>query len=160
MSASFILGVDPGLNGAIGVVSTEGGLLEVIDMPTVEVKVGKSTKRRISPELLAHELRPWAMAEAAYVEAVAASPQMGVSSAFAFGEALGILKGALAALQIPVVMVPPAKWKRDLKLNASKDGSRAKAVALWPDMAGEFRRAKDADRAEAALLAEWGRLFG
>ena len=38
-----------------------------------------------------------------------------------------------------------------------KDSSRARALELWPERAELFKRKKDADRAEAALLAEWGR---
>jgi len=53
-------------------------------------------------------------------------------------------------------LVPPAKWKRDMQLNASKDGSRAKAIQLWPAQAGEFKRVKDDGRAEACLIAKWG----
>lgn len=125
-------------------------------MPTLEVKVGKSTKTRISPELLAHELRSWYDVRTCYMEAVSSSPQMGVSSAFAFGEGFGIVKGVLAALGVPLVLVPPAKWKRDLGLNQSKDGSRAKAIARWPGHSNEFKRVKDDGRAEAALIASWG----
>jgi crossover junction endodeoxyribonuclease RuvC len=155
---SFIIGIDPGNNGAVAIVDAKGGLIEVWPMPTLEVKVGKATKTRISPELLSEELRNLDDVRAAYIEAVASSPQMGVSSAFAFGEGFGIVKGVLAALQIPVVLVPPAKWKRDMSLNASKDGSRAKAIAKWPQHAAEFKRVKDDGKAEAALIAEWGRM--
>jgi Holliday junction resolvasome RuvABC endonuclease subunit len=153
----YILGVDPGIHGAVAVLTQDGQLVEVFDMPTMEVKVGKATKNRISPELLVAELRGRAeYTAAAYIEAVSASPQMGVTSSFAFGEALGIIKGVLAAMNIPVRMVPPAKWKRDMNLNASKDGSRAKAIALWPAQAAEFKRVRDDGRAESALIAAWG----
>lgn len=152
----FVLGIDPGNKGAIAVLSHRGELIEVWDMPTLEIKVGKATKTRISPELLTQELRNWDDVKVAYMEAVSSSPQMGVSSAFAFGEGFGIVKGVLAALGIPVVLVPPAKWKRDMGLNTSKDGSRAKAIAKWPSHAGEFKLVKHDGRAEAALIAAWG----
>ena len=152
----YLLGIDPGLDGAIAILNKNGELIEVFDMPTVEVKVGKSMKRRVSPELLTSELRgKWEMVDAAWVEQVASSPQMGVSSAFSFGESYGILKGVLAAMHIPCHTVLPGVWKRDLKLNASKDGSRAKAIQLWPAHAGEFKRVKDDGRAESALIAHW-----
>lgn len=153
---SYILGCDPGLKGAIAVLTDKGDLVEVWDMPTLEVKVGKATKTRISAELLAEELRNWDDVRACYLEAVTSSPQMGVTSAFAFGEGFGIVKGVLAALQIPMVLVPPAKWKRDMGLNQSKDGSRAKAIAKWPAQAGEFKLVKHDGRAEAALIGAWG----
>jgi crossover junction endodeoxyribonuclease RuvC len=152
------MGIDPGLNGAVAILD-DAGLVEVWDIPTVEIKIGSSFKRRLAVEVLASEIGNWSSAEVCFMEAVGASPQMGVTSAFAFGEGFGVLKGILAAHRIPLVLVPPAKWKRDLKLNAAKDGSRAKAMQLWPGHAQEFKRVKDADRAEAALLAEWGRRF-
>lgn len=153
---SFIIGIDPGNKGAIAIIKSTGELVEVWDMPTLEIKVGKATKTRISAEMLAHEVRQWEGIRHAYIEAVSSSPQMGVSSAFAFGEGFGVVKGVLAALGIPVTLVPPAKWKRDMGLNTSKDGSRAKAIAKWPSHAGEFKRAKDDGRAESALIALWG----
>ena len=154
---TYTLGIDPGNKGAIAILDDKGNLVEVWDMPTLEIKVGKATKTRISAELLAEELRNWSDVKCAYMEAVASSPQMGVSSAFAFGEGFGIVKGVLAALGIPVALVQPAKWKRDMKLNSSKDGSRVMAIAKWPDKAAEFKRVRDDGRAEAALIAYWGR---
>ena len=157
---NYIIGIDPGAHGAIAILTRKGELVEVWDMPTVDVKVGKTLKRRVSPELLTQELRgQWEMVDAAFVEQVASSPQMGVSSAFAFGESFGIVKGVLAAMHIPCHTVLPAVWKRALKLNASKDGSRIKAIEMWPQHAAEFKRVRDSDRAEAALIADWGRRF-
>ena len=153
---SYVMGIDPGAKGAIAILTDTGSLVEVWDMPTLEIKVGKATKTRISPEVLAEELRNWDSVRAAFMEAVSSSPQMGVSSAFAFGEGFGVVKGVLAALQIPLVLVPPAKWKRDMGLNQSKDGSRAKAIAKWPRHAGEFKLVKHDGRAEAALIGLWG----
>lgn len=153
---SYVIGIDPGAKGAIAILTDTGSLVEVWDMPTLEIKVGKATKTRISPEVLAEELRNWDSVRAAFMEAVSSSPQMGVSSAFAFGEGFGVVKGVLAALGVPLVLVPPAKWKRDMGLNQSKDGSRAKAIAKWPSHAGEFKRVKDDGRAEAALIGAWG----
>lgn len=153
---SYVIGIDPGNKGAIAVLTVLGELVEVWDMPTLEMKVGKAIKTRISAELLAQELRNWDNVHACYMEAVSSSPQMGVSSAFAFGEGFGIVKGVLAALSVPLVLVPPAKWKRDMGLNQSKDGSRAKAIAKWPKHAGEFKLIKHDGRAESALIGLWG----
>lgn len=152
----IVIGIDPGNKGAVAVLDGSGALIEVWDMPTVELKVGKATKTRISAELLAHELRQLDDVRCVYMEGVSSSPQMGVSSAFAFGEGFGMVKGVLAALEMPLVLVPPAKWKRDMNLNKSKDGSRAKAIATWPSQAKEFARVKDDGRAEACLIGKWG----
>jgi crossover junction endodeoxyribonuclease RuvC len=77
---------------------------------------------------------------------------------FAFGESFGLAKGVLAGLKIPTSTVTPGKWKKALQLNAGKDGSRAKAVQIWPEHAGEFKRVKDDGKAEACLIAYWGRV--
>lgn len=154
---SFIIGIDPGAGGAVAILERTGQLVQVFDMPSVEVVVGGKAKKRVSPEMLAAELRLYNVAgTVAVIEQVGAMPGQGVSSMFAFGEAFGLAKGVLAGLSIPVQTVTPGKWKKALNLNAGKDGARAKAAALWPDMAGEFRRVKDDGKAEAALIGHWG----
>lgn len=154
---TFIIGIDPGAGGAVAILERSGELVQVFDMPSVEVISGGKAKRRVSPEMLAAELRLYNVhGVCAYIEQVGAMPGQGVSSMFAFGEAFGLAKGVLAGLGIPVQAVPPGKWKRALNLNAGKDGARARAAALWPTKAGEFKRVKDDGRAEAALIAHWG----
>lgn len=153
----FIIGVDPGAAGAIAIIESTGKLVHVFDMPSVEVVVGGKAKRRVSPEMLAAELRLYANQGAvAYVEQVGAMPGQGVSSMFAFGQAFGIVLGVMAGLAIPTQTVTPGKWKKDLKLNGGKDAARAKAAQVWPAHAGEFKRVKDDGKAEAGLIAIWG----
>lgn len=154
---NFVIGIDPGASGAVAILDNKGGLVHVFEMPAVEVVVGGKNKRRISPEMLVSELQMYAMQGAvAYVEQVNAMPGQGVTSMFAFGEAFGLAKGVLVGLGIPVQTVTPNKWKKAMNLNAGKDAARAKAAALWPAHAGEFKRVKDDGKAEAALIAKWG----
>jgi crossover junction endodeoxyribonuclease RuvC len=127
----------------------------VFDMPVLEVKVGKAIKRRVNAELLAYEVGLYPSA-VAVLEQVSSMPGQGVSSMFAFGESYGIVKGVLAAFQIPTHLVTPVKWKKAMGLNASKDGSRAKAIEMWPEQASMFKRVKDDGRAESCLIALWG----
>lgn len=156
---SFIIGIDPGANGAVAIIDANtNDLVQVFDMPAVALEVGGKTKRRVAPYLLAEELRLFNVNGArAIVEQVSAMPGQGVSSMFAFGHAFGLALGVLAGMGIPVDTVTPAKWKRDLKVNAGKDGARALASTLYPKHAGEFKRVKDDGRAEAVLIAHWGR---
>jgi crossover junction endodeoxyribonuclease RuvC len=154
---SFIIGIDPGAAGAVAILEPDGSLVQVFDMPSVEIVSNGKAKRRVSPEMLAAELRLYNVhGTTAVVEQVGAMPGQGVSSMFAFGEAFGLAKGVLAGLGIPVQSVPPARWKRALGLNSGKDAARAKAAATWPQQAGEFKRVKDDGKAEAALIALWG----
>lgn len=152
---SFVIGIDPGAAGAVAILEA-GKLVQVFDMPVVEVQVGGKAKRRVAPEILASELRLYNVSDTvAVVEQVGAMPGQGVTSMFAFGQAYGLVLGVLAGLWIPTTTVTPTTWKKALKLNAGKDGARAKAAQLWPAQAGEFKRVKDDGRAEAALLAYW-----
>ena len=154
---NFIIGIDPGAGGAVAILTKTGELVHVFDMPAVEVVVGGKAKRRVSPEMLAAELKLYADQGArAVIEQVGAMPGQGVSSMFAFGEAFGLAKGVLAGLAIPTQSVTPGKWKKALQINAGKDAARAKAAALWPSQAGEFKRVKDDGKAEAALIGMWG----
>lgn len=154
---SFLIGVDPGASGAVAILEPDGKLVQVFDMPVVEVVSGGKAKRRVSAEMLASELRLYNVhTTIAVVEQVGAMPGQGVTSMFAFGQSFGMVLGVLAGLAIPTVTVSPATWKKALKLNAGKDGARAKAAQLWPSHASEFKRVKDDGRAEAALIAYWG----
>ncbi|GAC1502610.1 MAG: hypothetical protein NVS1B6_09390 [Steroidobacteraceae bacterium] len=152
----MICSVDPGQNGAIAFLCERtGALKDVLDMPTYEIKVGKSKKTRIAPQALALMIAANKPVHA-YVEAVASSPQMGVSSAFAFGQGAGIIEGVLAALGGPVTSVTPAVWKKALQVTADKGSSRRRAMQLAPSMAGEFARVRDDGRAEAFLVGVYG----
>lgn len=154
---SFIIGIDPGANGAVAILDNKtGDLVQVFDMPSVEITIGGKNKKRVAPYLLTEELRLYNVhGTRAIVENVSAMPGQGVTSMFAFGHAFGLALGVLAGMGITADLVTPAKWKRDLKVNPGKDGSRLLAMTLWPDKAGEFKRVKDDGRAEAALLAHW-----
>lgn len=145
-----VIGIDPGKTGAIALICTDLGVLGLLDMPIA----GKE----VSPQLIGSWLRDWAGRDVnlCVIEDVRSSPQMGVVSAFNFGRSKGVIEGAVAACRFPVEKVTPAKWKRDMRLSSDKDEARAMALEMWPDAADEFSRKKDADRAEACLLAVWG----
>lgn len=152
----YVVGIDPGARGAVAILDYEGNLIEVWDVPTVEIKTGKTVKKRISPEMFAAELRNWQDAAHCYTEKVGAMPGQGTSSMFQFGESLGIIRGIMAGMAIPTTLVTPQVWKRDMKLPVGKEWSRQRAAQMWPKHAREFARVKDDGRAEAALLGMWG----
>ena len=144
-----ILGIDPGASGAMALLDGDV-LVRVADMPTIMVK-GRS--RILAPGVvdLIVETKP----DKIVLEDVNAMPGQGVSSMFSFGRGLGVLEGVIAALGYPLIMVRPAKWKRDAGVPADKDAARLMATRLWPDHSAMFARKKDDGRAEAALLARW-----
>ena len=92
----IILGIDPGLSGALAFLDTNTGMIAIEDMPTVEVKRNNKLKREVSPQLTAAIIAK-RHAEAAFLEKVNAMAGQGVSSVFSFGRSSGILEGILAA---------------------------------------------------------------
>lgn len=159
MSLDYYCGIDPGLTGAIAFWRPSDNDLHIFDMPTTTRTIGGSKKERIDVAALGNLFDDWrSRILGAVIEDVSASPQMGVSSAFNFGESAGIAKMAVAANIIPMALVKPAKWKGDLRLNSDKNRSREVATQIT-NRADLFARKKDDGRAEAYLLAFYGFKF-
>jgi hypothetical protein len=141
-----ILGVDPGLSGALAFWFPQHGRITADDMPTVAGDVDVASLvariRQMGPDL-------------AIIEIASSRPGQGVSSSFKFGRGYGAVIGVIAALAIPVHLVSATKWKRHFNLDADKERSRALALRLWPSRADLFGRKRDHNRAEAALLAKY-----
>ena len=141
-----VLGVDPGASGAIAFYFPAHDRLTVDDMPVVGKDVDAAT--------LAARIKQFGPTHAV-VEQVASRPGQGVSSVFRFGAGYGIVLGVIAALEIPVHLVTPAKWKKACGLDSDKEKSRALALRHWPSRSDLFGRRRDDGRAEAALLARY-----
>lgn len=148
----MIVGIDPGNSGAVAALSPDGVLVDVGDMPVVDGFVNGALLR----ELLV-DLAGGMVVSLVVIEKVAAMPKQGVSSTFKFGAAYGTAGGVVAGLGWPQRLVVPRVWKKAMGCSAEKERSRRLAIERWPAQASLFARKKDADRAEAALLAEWGR---
>lgn len=149
-----ILGIDPGLSGALAFLAPDGALT-LHDMPTLTA--GK--RREIDEIELARIIDAAGPIERVFLELVGVRPGEGAVGAFTFGRGYGVIRGILRAAFIPIIDAPPAKWQRDLgiKAGAGKDASRALAKELFQRDAGLFARVKDDGRADAALIAAWGR---
>jgi crossover junction endodeoxyribonuclease RuvC len=148
------LGIDVGLNGAIALV-VDGELITVVDMPTVTLDRNGKAKRQVSvPELveIIKQLDPTDV----YTERVFAMAGQGVTSVFSFGRSLGVVEGVLGALKIKNSLVTPQTWQKRMAVTGGKDGSRARAMELFPYQMALFKRVKDDGRSDAALIAVWG----
>lgn len=151
---AVILAIDPGASGALAFFNPASGMLDVEDMPTLEVNRGNKMKREISPQMLAGIIAS-RKPDRAIIELVGAMPGQGVTSMFAFGKSYGICIGICAGLQIPIEHVTPAKWKKSVGAREGKDGNRMRAAEVFPAYAHLFRRVKDDGRADAALICFW-----
>jgi crossover junction endodeoxyribonuclease RuvC len=146
MTAFCIMAIDPGISGAVAFYfPSEPSLITVEDMPVAAGEVDATTlAQRIQ------QMKP----DVAFVEHVSSMPGQGVASTFKFGASFGMALGVIAALQIPMHLVRPQRWKKHLGLSSDKERSRALALRLWPS-SDAFARKKDDGRAEAALIARY-----
>lgn len=151
----IILGIDPGINGAIAEYDTETGHVVISDMPTMEVTRNGKKKREVNAQLLSLVVAK-AYAKKAVLERVGAMPGQGVTSVFSFGRSVGIVEGVLAAYDIPTTIIIPTVWQKAVGLRGGKDGSRERATQLFPAQADLFVRKKDDGRSDAALIAYYG----
>jgi len=157
-----VIGVDPGVHGAIALMSGDGRLLAVADMPTVSVRIGKTQRDRINGAALAQTLRDWSPAHAA-VERIAPRPTDTPMTAGYLCFAAGIVEGVISALGIPMTLAGTGDWRKaagiklspDMDYKSRKEASRLRALQLFPMQAAMFARKLDSDRAESALIAHW-----
>ena len=105
----MVWGCDPGASGAFSLFDAGNGVVEVYDMPIVEVR----GKRVISPQLIRdilaqHDAPLW-------IEQVSARPGQGVTSMFNFGKAYGVVLGVAAGLGMPTNYVTPQQWQKSVR---------------------------------------------
>jgi crossover junction endodeoxyribonuclease RuvC len=152
----ILLGIDPGVSGALSVYEHKN-LLEVLDMPTMSE--GKKNKKQINSAQLSLEIKKrinGSDENAVVIEHVTAMPGQGVTSMFNFGQSFGVIKGICSALNLPVYFVRPVKWKKHFNLiGSSKDASRTKAIEMFPSFSDNMARKKDANKADAILIGRY-----
>jgi crossover junction endodeoxyribonuclease RuvC len=155
-----IIGIDPGLSGAVAVL-TGTDSLSVFDMPTMTVERNGKAKRQVSASELAEIIYIMKNDDChVYCERVGAMAGQGVTSVFSFGRSFGMIEGILAAFKLPVTYVAPATWVKAVGRGQGKDASRARAMEIFPNNQTDFKRVKDDGRADAALIAYWGSRHG
>jgi crossover junction endodeoxyribonuclease RuvC len=151
-----IIGIDPGLSGAIAVLENNK-VLNIFDMPVMSE--GKKNKRQLNSALLVSLLKEnidQSEEVSIVVEQVNAMPGQGVTSMFNFGQTFGAIKGVCAALELPIFFVRPSKWKKYFELiNSSKDSSRTKAIEMYPMLSKQLAKKKDVNKSDAILIARF-----
>ena len=151
-----IIGIDPGLSGAIAIFENNK-VISIFDMPVMSE--GKKNKRQINSAQLVSILKDNIQVEdevCVVVEQVNAMPGQGVTSMFNFGQSFGAIKGVCAALNLPIFFVRPSKWKKHFELiNSSKDSSRTKVIEMYPSLSSQLSKKKDANKSDAILIARF-----
>ena len=153
-----IIGIDPGLSGAIAVLENNQ-VLNIFDIPVMAE--GKKNKRQVNGSQIYNEIsKRIGQNNQKYIrvviEQVSAMPGQGVTSMFNFGQSFGILKGICSAMQLPMYFVRPARWKKYFNLiNSQKDASRTKAIEIFPYFSSNLAKKKDSNKADAILIASY-----
>lgn len=147
-----VIGIDPGKTGAVAFLPEQ----RVEDIPTTT----SSGKNEYLPRMMAEMLIGYQGDKTLVViEKQQAWPQQGRTSIFSTGVGYGIWLGILAALKIPTEIVTPQRWQKEMLQGrrADKELSRIRAQELFPSLMHRLEFKKDEGRAEALLIAEYGR---
>ena len=151
-----IIGIDPGLSGAIAVL-VNNKVVNIFDMPVMPE--GKKNKRQLNSAQLVTLIKENIRSGediSVVVEQVNAMPGQGVTSMFNFGQTFGAIKGVCAALELPIFFVRPSKWKKHFDLiNSSKDSSRTKVIEMYPTLSSQLAKKKDVNKSDAILIARF-----
>tara|TARA_Y100000992_G_scaffold282389_1_gene230869 strand:- start:101 stop:592 length:492 start_codon:yes stop_codon:yes gene_type:complete len=151
-----IIGIDPGLSGAIAILD-DLKISDMFDMPVMPE--GKKNKKQLNSAQLVKIIKRHILSNDntfVIVEQVSAMPGQGVTSMFNFGQTFGAIKGICASLNLPIFYVRPAKWKKHFDLiNSSKDASRTKVIEMYPSISERLSKKKDVNKADAILIARY-----
>lgn len=159
--ARIWIGIDPGLTGGVAFIPQEGEAW-VDDIPVSQYSATGFVKRAFNPGTFAHmlesvtdgmEFQP--VSAHAFLERVSAFPGQGVASMFSLGMSYWGAYSVCRALKIPVSLIEPKEWKRFFRLEKDKSLARGMAQRFFPHI--ELARVKDHNRAEALLIAQYGR---
>lgn len=158
----IVIGIDPGVTGAIAAIDFRGALLAVKDIPVMMIgKGGGKVKYQVNAAALTRCMMDIADGDAddvlVAIEAVHAMPAQGVSSVFSLGDSAGCIRGVVQSRGYRLEYTSPAAWKRSFGLSSDKEEARSKAIQLFP--MAPLSRKKDHNRAEALLIAEYSRRF-
>lgn len=129
---TYILGVDPGLDGGLAVYSfdniTQDENLVMTAMPTTPTSDSKreidvqGVREFLSDTILGFSPEKLSLA---VIEKVSARPDQGVTSMFTFGTGYGMLLGMLNWNSIAVQRVTPQSWKKIILEGTPKDKGAA-----------------------------------
>lgn len=156
-------GIDPGITGAIALITETTVVLS--DTPSFKSAKGRPEYDLVGMLKLLRDLQQIYPGIRGVLEKVGAFPKNGSVGNFKLGRGSGLWEMALAALDIPHVLVHPIRWKKSVLDGAPKtpQGEAAVAARLYPGASPMFRGPKGGlkeGRVDALLLAHYGVVSG
>lgn len=153
------IGIDPGLTGAIAVLCSRAGMLDVQDIPTCGNGTESGSMRKwVDHVALSNLLARWSTRFSfasedvhSFIERPIPMPSLPAQTIASQFDSFGVLRAAAPGVQH---IVNPRDWKAIYGLKSDKDAARACAMRLYSD--APVKRVKDHNRAEALLIAHFG----
>lgn len=160
----MLIGIDPGVSGAVGVLHDDGTFVQVIDIPSRTVPGAGRIRREIHAQKLdlimenilrSQDDTPFRVC----IEKSFGGKDMFAQSVMSLGESLGIIRGIVEPMFGDVVTyVAPVKWKKAYRIGKDKHASLDMARRLFPK--APLALQKFHNRGEALLIARWMFEFG
>ena len=147
MEHKLFIGIDPGKSGAIAFIDYSTGESWSFNLKCTDKDIAEGVRDALFTQ------EGGAADAFAVIEKVHSSPQMGVKSAFSFGQSFGKLEMVLNCFGVKFEYVSPSKWQGDMKCRTKGDKNITKAAAqrLFPEI--KITHAN----ADALLLAEYAK---
>lgn len=159
---SIVLGVDPGLTGALTALSPTRGFLECHDLPVCDngQRSGRMMRQTDAFALeqlfadLSLRLQFAAHSVAMFIERPIAMPGIPSQVVAAQFDTFGVIRALAERRFDQVEYVNPRDWKQIYGLKADKTAARQCAQRLYAS--APVDRVKDHNRAESVLIAHYG----
>ena len=153
-TGKVVVGIDVGFSGAVVFIGDKGQILDLYDMPVINVKKGKKNQREIDEPTLCDLLSLGC--DHVFIEKAQSMPGQGVSSTGKYMMGFGIIRGICVGLGLPYTLVTPQAWKKAMMkgMGKEKGASIVRAKQLYPKLV--LDRKKDHGKADALLIACYG----
>jgi len=159
----MVIGIDPGLQGAIVSIKDDGKLFDIHDMPTVNIQKGKTSKSMYDISILCTILSQISSEkDTVFIEKTQPIYGVRVQASYGLGYCEGLLVGILTARKISYELIRPQEWQKHFKITKARGDKKIQsyqiARQLFPLAELATPRGRKLDgRSDALLIAEWGR---
>ncbi len=155
----MIVGVDPGLTGAVAFIDGAGGSCRIDDLPTLEKSGSGLIKRKLDGRALLTLFQSRVGPIAAVLCVIEDVGTLGGEKAAQIQGSLqyskAVIETVAAIAMYPTVLVGVQRWKGFYKLGKDKKDAIRLAKTLYPD--APITLMKHEGRADALLLAHYAR---
>lgn len=161
---SFVMGIDPGLRGAVVVLELADRVKPIAEVMPETLQEFILLVRNYAKMAQLGECSFQCFIEKAQVMLIDGRPKAGLSATFNYGRHFGELLGVLASYRVSHTQVPPNAWTRVMHLGTKdappKERSLEAARRLFPTVplvVGQRARKPHDGIVDALLIAEFGR---